>query len=112
MLCTPAGNVSITIKNFIKFLQLNINGITGANNYLKFLEHINKYSIHILFIQWAGTMNLKLTSKYSHRGSNMMFNSFAGISPEEKLGIVVMINDNEEGVTKTLRLLLNNYAKE
>ena len=51
--------------------------------------------------------------RYSHRGSNMMFNSFAGISPKEKLGIVIMINaHNDAGITEILNLLKKNYAKK
>ncbi len=112
LLCTPAGNISITINNFIKFLQLNINGINGNNNYLKFETYKQIFYTYPFYsMGWYNEPEAIL--KYSHRGSNMMFNSFAGISPEEKLGIVVMINSyNEEGVTKTLRLLLNNYAKK
>jgi CubicO group peptidase (beta-lactamase class C family) len=50
---------------------------------------------------------------YSHRGSNSMFTSFAGISPERNTGIVIMINaNNHEAVTKTLALLKLYYAED
>ena len=112
LLCTPSGNISITINSFLKFLQLNINGKSGKDNYLKYETYKKIFSAYPFYsMGWYNETEEIL--KYSHRGSNMMFTSFAGISSENKLGIVIMINSyNEEGITKTLKLLLNNYAKE
>jgi len=51
--------------------------------------------------------------RYIHRRSNMMFHSFAGISPEKKLGIVIMMNShNDYAITQTINLLLKNYSKK
>lgn len=111
LLCTPSGNISITINSFLKFLQLNIDGKSGKDNYLKYETYKKIFSAYPFYsMGWYNEPEEIL--KFSHRGSNMMFTSFAGISSENKLGIVIMINSyNEEGITKTLKLLLNNYAK-
>ena len=111
-LCTPAGDISINTKGFIKFLQLNINGINGKDNYLKSETYKQIFSTYPIYsIGWYIVPEENF--RYSHRGSNMMFNSFAGISPEKKLGVVIMINsNNDSGITQTLNLLLKNYAKK
>ena len=110
-LCTPSGNISINVNDFLKFLQLNINGINGENNYLKSETYRQIFTTYPSYsMGWWIEPEESLI--YSHRGSNSMFNSFAGISPEKKIGIVVMMNAcNDEVVTKTLNLLKNNYIK-
>lgn len=111
-LCTPAGDLSINVNDFLKFLQLNINGINGENNYLKSETYKQIFSTYPFYsMGWYEEPEEIL--RYSHRGSNMMFNSFAGISPKEKLGIVIMINaHNDAGITEILNLLKKNYAKK
>jgi D-alanyl-D-alanine carboxypeptidase len=110
-LCTPAGNLSLNVKDFLKFLQLNINGLNGENNYLKSETYTQIFTTFPFYsMGWCDEPEENL--RYSHRGSNMMFNSFAGISPKNKIGVVVMINScNDEVITKTLNLL-KNYAKK
>jgi len=111
-LCTPAGDISINTKGFIKFLQLNINGINGKDNYLKSETYKQIFTTYP-FYSMGWYVVPEENFRYSHRGSNVMFNSFAGISPEKKLGVVIMINsNNDNGITQTLNLLLNNYSKK
>ena len=111
-LCTPAGNLSLTVNDFLKFLQLNINGLNGENNYLKSETYTQIFTTYPFYsMGWFDEPEENL--RYSHRGSNMMFNSYAGISPKNKLGVVVMINSyNEAGITEVLNLLEKNYAKK
>ena len=69
----------MNVNDFLKFLQLNINGINGENNYLKsetYKQIFTTYSDYSMG-WWIEPEELL---KYSHRGSNSMFNSFAGIS--------------------------------
>ena len=110
-LCTPAGNISINSNGFLKFLQLNINGINGKDNYLKSETYKQIFSTYPFYsMGWYDEPEENL--RYSHRGSNVMFSSVAGISPENKLGIVIIINSNNgSGITQTLKLLLKYYAK-
>lgn len=111
-LCTPAGNISLNTNDFLRFLQLNINGINGENNYLKSETYKQIFSTYPFYSMGWG-IEPEETLRYSHRGSNMMFNSFAGISPKEKLGIVIMINaHNDAGITEILNLLKKHYAKK
>lgn len=111
-LCTPAGKISIKVEDFLKFLQLNIRGINGENNYLKQETYKQMFSSYQSYsIGWWIEPEEWLI--YTHRGSTMMFSSFAGISPVEKLGVVIMMNaDNPNCITDVIRLLRKNYAKK
>lgn len=112
LLCTPAGNISINVNDFLKFLQLNIDGINGDNNYLNSETYKQLFYTYPFYSMGWG-VEPEENLRFSHRGSNMMFNSFAGISPEEKLGIVIMINAyNNDVITEILNLLEKNYAKK
>jgi len=112
LLCTPAGNISINVDDFLKFLQLNINGINGENNYLKSETYKQIFSTYPFYSMGWG-IEPEENLRYSHRGSNMMFNSFAGISPAKKLGVVIMMNVyNNEVLTEIIRRLLKEYAEK
>ena len=110
-MCTPGGNISINVNDFLKFLQLNINGIHGEDNYLSSEAYKQIFSSYPHYsIGWWNQPEDNY--RYSHRGSNLMFSSFAGISPEHNLGVVVMINSDDHYVlTQTLNVLFNSYAK-
>lgn len=111
-LSTPAGNLSLNVNDFLRFLQLNISGINGENNYLKSETYKQIFSTYP-FYSMGWWIEPEETLRYSHRGSNMMFNSFAGISPKGKLGIVIMINaHNDAGITEILNLLKKYYVKK
>lgn len=112
LLCTPAGNISISVNGFLKFLQLNIDGINGADNYLESKTYKQIFSSYQNYSMGWGIEPAENLC-YSHRGSNMMFNSFAGISPDKKLGIVIMMNAyNNDVLTEILQLLDKYYIKE
>ena len=112
LLTTPSGNINITLKGFLKFLQLNIDGMNGENNYLKSETYKQIFTAYPIYSTgwWVETDEPIL--KYGHRGSNGTFYSFAGLSPKKKLGVVVMINTyKEEGLTDIIDLLLTKYAE-
>jgi CubicO group peptidase (beta-lactamase class C family) len=111
LLCTPAGNTSITISGFLKFLKLNIQGLNGKDNYLKSetIRHIitcyPDYSLG-----WAA--ELFGHTYYHHRGSAGTFNSIAIIVPEYNMGIVIMTNTYDgEAMNDIAKLLIHNFAR-
>lgn len=112
LLTTPSGNINITLKGFLKFLQLNIDGMNGKSNYLKSETYKQMFSFYPIYnIGWWVESD-KSVLKYTHRGSNGTFYSFAGFSPSQSIGIVVMTNTyKEEGLTDIIDLLTTKYAK-
>jgi CubicO group peptidase (beta-lactamase class C family) len=112
LLGNPAGNISINVNDFLKFLQLNIEGINGFDNYLKSKTYKQIYfSYPDYSIGWGVMSSGKAI--YYHEGSNMMFNSCAKISPNDNLGIVVMMNAyNHNAIIEILNLLETSFTKK
>jgi D-alanyl-D-alanine carboxypeptidase len=110
-LCRPSGNISMSVESILKFLQMNINGLNGENNYLKPETYKQIFSTYPTYtIGWWDEPEEKLI--YSHRGGTILFSSFAGISSEKKCGIVVFANaDKHEAITKILNVLKKNYME-
>jgi CubicO group peptidase (beta-lactamase class C family) len=114
LLTRPSGDISITLKGFLTFLRLNINGLKGENNYLKSSTYKEMFTSFPKYTIGWWVESDSLGMKYTHRGSNGTFYSFAGFSDSSKpkLGIVVMINSyKEEGMTDIIDFLLTNYAE-
>ena len=113
LLTAPCGDLCITLKGFLKFLQLNMDGMNGKSNYLKsetYRQLLIAYPVYSMG-WWIESDDIYL--RYGHRGSNGTFYSFAGFSPEHKVGIVVMVNTyKEEGITDIINLLLKNYTQK
>lgn len=111
LLTSPSGNISITLNNFLEYLQLFISGMNGKDNYIK-SETYN----HILTSFQGYTLGWWIEDessplRFTHRGSNGTFFSFAGFSPERKLGVVVMINTyKEEGLTEMIQLISSSFV--
>jgi len=110
LLCNPSGNLSISLKNFLEYLRLNINGLNGENNYL------TPETYKDLFYSYpdysCGWMNENyFVPCFHHKGSASTFNSIAIIEPEKKVGIVIMMNvANGEAINVIAKLLINKYA--
>jgi len=111
LLTNPSGNISITPQGFLKFLKLNIDGMNGKSNFMKSETYQQIFTSYPIYSMGWWVEPNESVLKYAHRGSNGTFYSFAGLSPEKKLGIVVMINTyKEEGLTDIIDLLLTKYA--
>jgi len=113
LLTAPCGNISITLKGFLKFLRLNIDGENGESNYLKPETYRQIFTAFPIYSVGWWVENDSSVMKYAHRGSNGTFYSFAGLSgiAKPKIGIVVMINTyKEEGLTDIIDFLSTHYA--
>lgn len=112
LLCSPAGNTSINVAGFLRFLQLQIDGLNGKDNYLKaetYRHIIASYPDYSL--GWAA--ELFGHTYYHHRGSAGTFNSIAIIVPGQNMGIVVMINTYDgEGMNEIAQLLIKKFDIE
>jgi len=111
LLCSPSGNLSITLQGFLKFLRLNIEGLNGKDNYLKSKTYRELFTSYPDYS--CGWMHENYyVPCYHHKGSAGTFNSIAIIVPEKKLGIVVMINSYDGTVINEIaELLINEFAR-
>lgn len=96
----PAGDLSMNIDSYAKFIQLNIQGLSGKDNFLKsetyrFLHNAkDEYAIG-----WGNyTKNDEQISE--HSGSDGTFFSYAQIDRKNLMGYIVIVNNASENAQK------------
>lgn len=111
-LSEPAGDISMPLKDYIKFIQMNLEGLKGKDNLLKsktytFLHYgQSEYSIG-----WGNVDNGKV--KFSeHAGSDGTFYSYAFIDFDHSIAYIILINSGTENAQKGLFDLFNFMKKK
>ena len=110
-MCSPAGNTSISVDGFLKYLKFNIDGLNGKDNYLKAKTYKVLFNAYPDYS--CGWVNEKYVVRcFHHKGSAGTFNSIAVIVPEKKLGIAVLINTFDgEGINEIAKVLINRFNR-
>ena len=112
--CRPAGDLCVSITDYLKFIQLNLAGLNGQNNYLKsetydFIFNGGKDSS----MGW-GNWILNGKHHYGHSGSLVTFYTYTEIIKESKVAIVIMMNagngKSKGGLFTIKEYLENKYA--
>jgi len=89
----PAGDLSMNIENYARFIQLNIEGLAGKNNFLKAetyqFIHTNQEAYSI---GWGNyTKDNEQISE--HAGSDGTFFSYVFIDRKNLIGYIVLVNN-------------------
>ncbi|MGL4583926.1 MAG: serine hydrolase domain-containing protein, partial [Flavobacterium sp.] len=72
-LIEPAGDLSMNIENYIKYIQLNLKGLAGQNNTLKASTYDFLFNSQSKYaIGWGNLIN-ETTKLYDHAGSDGTF---------------------------------------
>ncbi|MDX1904996.1 MAG: serine hydrolase domain-containing protein [Thermonemataceae bacterium] len=110
----PAGDINIKLKDYIKFIQLNLQGLLGENNYLsaktyQFIHKgINNYSL--------GWYNIYENNKEfsTHSGTAGTYYSLVHIDRIKGKAYIIFTNsfnqDTKQGVRLLMRKLKENYG--
>jgi len=110
----PAGDINIKLNDYIKFIQLNLQGLKGENNYLKadtykFIHKgIENYSI--------GWFNIYENGKEfsTHSGTAGTYYSLVQIDRINGKAYIIFTNsfsqDTKQGVRLLMRKLKENYG--
>jgi len=110
----PAGDINIKLNDYIKFIQLNLQGLKGENNYLKadtykFIHKgIENYSI--------GWFNIYENGKEfsTHSGTAGTYYSLVQIDRINGKAYIIFTNsfsqDTQQGVRLLMRKLKENYG--
>lgn len=110
----PAGDINIKLKDYIKFIQLNLQGLNGENNYLKadtykFIHKgIENYSI--------GWFNIYENGKEfsTHSGTAGTYYSLVQIDRISGKAYIIFTNsfnqDTQQGVRLLMGKLKENYG--
>lgn len=111
----PAGDLNITLTDYIKFIQLNLKGLKGENNYLKATTY---NFIHNGTANYAlGWFNIyengKALSVHAGTGAFTYF-TLVHIDREKNTAYLIFTNaynpDTQQGVRILMRKLKENYG--
>ncbi|MEL7676532.1 serine hydrolase [Elizabethkingia meningoseptica] len=112
-LAEPAGDISMNIVDYSKFIQLNLQGLAGKNNILKAKTYQYLFnSADHYSIGWANTVvNNK---KYSdHLGTDGTFLAYTQINKSEPKAYIILVNNGspeaQDGLFKFLKILKKQY---
>ncbi len=110
----PAGDINISLKDYIKFIQLNLQGLSGENNYLKadtykFIHKgIENYSLGWYNI-YEGGQELSV-----HSGTVGTYYSLVHIDRQKGIAYIIFTNsfndETKQGVKLLMRKLKENYG--
>jgi len=110
----PSGHHSVTVLDYLKYLQLNLNGLTGHDNYLKSQTYDFIFNGAKEYSMGWGNDIVNGNHYYSHNGSVGNFEARAIIIKEAKIVIFIMLNaGNGEtigGMHQIIKYLENKYA--
>lgn len=110
----PAGDINMKLTDYAKFIQLNLRGLNGQNNYLKattynFLHKgIKEYSL--------GWFNIYENGKEfsSHTGTAGTYYVMTQIDRQKKIAYIIFTNafseDTQNGVRLLMRRLKESYG--
>jgi len=110
-LIEPAGDISMPIADYVKFIQLNLSGLKGNDNFLKastynYLHYgLDKYAI--------GWLNVNGTGKHltEHAGSAGTFYAYTLINKDKDIAYIVIANSATEKALKGVFKLLETLIK-
>ncbi|MEP6803933.1 MAG: serine hydrolase domain-containing protein [Flavobacterium sp.] len=91
-LAEPAGDISMPITDYAKFIQINLRGLSGSKAFIKSETYdFLHYGKEEYSIGWANT-NSKKQKTSQHSGSDGTFFSFTQIDYNKKLAYIILIN--------------------
>lgn len=109
-LAEPAGDISMPLQDYAKFIQLNLKGLSGEHNYLKsstynFLHYGKKdYSIG-----WAN-ISTDQEQLSDHAGSAGTFYAYTQIDKRNQIAYVIFANSATQKAQKAVHDLLTHLA--
>lgn len=111
-LIEPAGDLSMPLGDYAKFIQLHLAGLKGKDNLLKAATY--QY-LHYGIEQYAmGWLNINKSNKHSseHAGSAGTFYCYTLINKDKDIAYIIVANTATEKALKGIFSLLNILIKE
>jgi len=107
----PAGDINIRLKDYIKFIQMNIEGLSGKNNYLRSgtYKYIHK-GIANYSIGWYNVYenNKELST---HSGTAGTYYSLVHIDRIKNIAYIIFTNSFHTGTQQAVRLLMRKLKE-
>ncbi|MEN8115567.1 MAG: serine hydrolase domain-containing protein [Bacteroidota bacterium] len=112
--CLPAGDICVSISDYLKFIQLNLSGLNGHDNYLKAETYEYIFTGEKEYALGWGNWIKNGNHYHDHSGTLATFYSYTFIVPELNVGIVIMMNagngKSKGGLFTIKEYLENKYA--
>ncbi|KQO31641.1 hypothetical protein ASF10_21765 [Flavobacterium sp. Leaf82] len=108
----PAGDINIKLTDYIKFIQLNIQGLQGHDNYLKASTYnfIHK-GIEDYSLGWFNSYENNQDFS-THSGTAGTYYTIAAIDRKKGIGYIVFTNSFNEATVNGVRLIMRKLKKE
>lgn len=108
-LIEPAGDLSMNIENYIKYIQLNLQGLAGQNNALKASTYDFLFNSQSKYaIGWGNLIN-ETTKLYDHAGSDGTFFTYTQIDRITNTAYIIMANSGtanaQQAVMKIVQVM-------
>lgn len=105
-LIEPAGDINIPITDYARFVQMNLEGLTGKDNLLKSdTYNFLHYGIKDYAIGWAN-VNTDAQKFSNHAGSAGTFYCITRVEPLNKIAYIVIANSATAGAQLAIADLL------
>lgn len=110
-LIEPAGDISMPLADYIKFVQLNLSGLRGKSNFLK--PETYNYLHYGLKDYSVGWLNVNMPDKHSseHAGSAGTFYCYTLINKDKNVAYIIMANSATENTLTGIFKLLEKMIK-
>ena len=113
-LAEPAGDLSMQLNDYAKFVQLNLSGLNGKDNFLKTktYEYLH-YGKNEYSIGWGNVKDEKREIS-EHAGSDGTFFCYTQIDKKRKKAYIVQINcateDGQKGLFQLIKIMKKKYG--
>lgn len=109
----PGGDVNISLPNYCKFIQLNLRGISGNDNYLKASTYDLLHTDRKGPIYAYGWADLLIDGhNYSfHAGSAGTFLISTSIEKSQPIAYIIMMNTSSPAATEMMKKLRKRMEK-
>lgn len=111
----PAGDISMTLPDYAKFVQLNLQGILGKDNILKASTYsFLHFGLKDYSIGW-GNLNNNEKQLSEHSGSAGTFFCYTLLDKNKKIAYTIVANsatqETQESIFKLLNVLRKKYGR-
>ena len=108
----PAGDLNIKLVDYVKFIQLNLLGLEGRDNYLKSktYQYIHSSVKNYSFGWFNINENSKEWSVHSGTGAFTYF-TIAHIDRTKKIAFIIFTNSFNQGTQQGVRLLMRKLKE-
>ena len=110
---SSAGNINVSLSDYVKFIQIQLNGLQGNLDIFSKEEFENMhYGLPRFSYGWNWLIDAESNLKYSyHRGNPGTFLSEVTIFPSRDLAFIFFLNIQSEDAEKALDVLFDEMVK-